>query len=34
MAQQNWDRIADEEFNSMDADYKANWADLRKRLGR
>lgn len=31
MVQRNWTHIADEEFNAMDANYRADWAELRGR---
>lgn len=28
----SWQRIADDEFNAMDADEQASWAELRDRV--
>jgi hypothetical protein len=33
MSRKNWDKIADTEFNAMDKDTQAQWAELRHRLG-
>lgn len=33
MKNQNWDEIADKEFNAMDKEAQQQWAELRKRLG-
>lgn len=27
-----WQRVADDEFNAMDADEQASWAELRDRV--
>lgn len=32
MPQKNWDKIADAEFNAMDADSQKQWSELRRRL--
>lgn len=32
MTRKNWDKVADREFYSMDADEQASFADLRQRL--
>jgi len=31
MARKNWDKVAEQEFQNMDADWQKDWADLRKR---
>ena len=31
MVHRNWTYIADKEFNAMDANYQADWAELRER---
>lgn len=33
MPRKNWDKVADKEFNDMDAESQAQWMDLRRRLG-
>lgn len=33
MPRKDWDKVADKEFNEMDADSQAQWMDLRRRLG-
>lgn len=32
MPRKNWDKVADREFEDMDAETQAQWADLRRRL--
>lgn len=32
MSQKNWDKIADQEFKAMDAEWQRDWAPLRKRV--
>jgi hypothetical protein len=31
MARKNWDRVAKEQFESMPADYRDSWQDLRSK---
>jgi hypothetical protein len=33
MPRKNWDKIADQEFEEMDAESREQWAELRRRLG-
>ena len=32
MTRINWDKIADKEFNEMNTEYQADWAELRNRI--
>ncbi len=34
MAKQNWDVIAEQEFEALDREWQNDWADLRKRVTR
>jgi hypothetical protein len=33
MTKIDWDEVADREFYEMDADARAQWAELRQRIG-
>lgn len=32
MARKDWDKIADDQFNSMPVDFQDAWSDLRSRV--
>ena len=32
MVRKNWDKVAQKEFENMDAEWQEDWADLRKRV--
>jgi hypothetical protein len=32
MSKTNWDKTAQQEFNAMPADYRADWKDLRDKI--
>jgi hypothetical protein len=34
MARKDWDKVADREFQALDKDWQADWADLRQRVQR
>lgn len=34
MARRNWDKIADDQFNSMPTDFQDAWRDLRDRVNK
>ena len=34
MTQQQWDKIAKQEFDALDAEIQDDWADLRNRVNR